>query len=234
MENPKSILDLQTKDNEIQTAKNRLNEIDDQLSDESSVSDASKIDEAIKLQFQNLSSKIRKLEGDNLSLLSQQKSVTTKIYGGAISSEKELAALQEELSSLESKIEGLEDSLLSAMVDYDRYEEGVKKSADNLSSVLEKRKTQLESITKEKGKLEQDIIDLQVNREKLQIEIPSTVYTTYERLRKSKDGLAVSVMRGERCSACNISVPNKIAQAIGTPDNISFCNSCQRILITDD
>ena len=46
MENPKSILDLQTKDNEIQTAKNRLNEIDDQLSDESSVTDASKIDEA--------------------------------------------------------------------------------------------------------------------------------------------------------------------------------------------
>ena len=75
MKNPKSILDLQTKDNEIQTAKNRLNEIDDQLSDESSVSDASKIDEAIKLQFQNLSSKIRKLEGDNLSLLSHQLSL---------------------------------------------------------------------------------------------------------------------------------------------------------------
>ena len=234
MENPKSILDLQTKDNEIQTAKNRLNEIDDQLSDESSVSDASKIDEAIKLQFQNLSSKIRKLEGDNLSLISQQKSVTTKIYGGSITSEKELAALQEELNTLESKIEGLEDSLLSAMVDYDRYEEGVKKSAKNLSSVLERRKTQLESITKEKSKLEKHMINLQAIREELQIEIPSTVYTTYERLRKSKDGLAVSVMRGERCSACNISVPNKIAQAIGTPDNISFCNSCQRILITDD
>lgn len=234
MENPKSILDLQTKDNEIQTAKNRLNEIDDQLSDESSVSDASKIDEAIKLQFQNLSSKIRKLEGDNLSLLSHQKSVTTKIYGGSITSEKELAALQEELNTLESKIEGLEDSLLSAMVDYDRYEEGVKKSAKNLSSVLERRKTQLESITKEKSKLEKHMINLQAIREELQIEIPSTVYTTYERLRKSKDGLAVSVMRGERCSACNISVPNKIAQTIGTPDNISFCNSCQRILITDD
>ena len=78
------------------------------------------------------------------------------------------------------------------------------------------------------------IVQNKTNREKLQIEIPSTVYTTYERLRKSKDGLAVSIMRGERCSACNISVPNKIAQAIGTPDNISFCNSCQRILITDD
>ena len=119
MENSKSILDLQTKDNEIQVVKSRLTEIAAQLSDESSVTEASKIDEAIKLQFQNLSSKIRKLEGDNLSLITQQKSVTTKIYGGNITSEKELTALQDELSNLESKIEGLEDSLLSAMVDYD-------------------------------------------------------------------------------------------------------------------
>ena len=118
MENSKSILDLQTKDNEIQVVKSRLTEIAAQLSDESSVTEASKIDEAIKLQFQNLSSKIRKLEGDNLSLITQQKSVTTKIYGGNITSEKELTALQDELSNLESKIEGLEDSLLSACLLY--------------------------------------------------------------------------------------------------------------------
>ena len=234
MQNPKSILDLQTKDNEIQVVQSRLTEITAQLSDESSVSDASKIDEAIKLQYQSLSSKIRKLEGDNLTLLTQQKSVTTKIYGGEITSEKELTALQDELSNLDSKIEGLEDSLLSAMVDYDRYEEGVKKSEKNLSTVLQKRKIQLESITAEKGKLEQDLIDLQILREELHTRIPPTIYTTYERLRKSKNGLAVSLMRGERCSACNISVPNTIAQTVGTGSDILFCNSCQRILINDD
>ena len=86
MENSKSILDLQTKDNEIQVVKSRLAEIAAQLSDESSITEASKIDEAIKLQFQNMSSKIRKLEGDNLSLITQQKSVTTKIYSGNITS----------------------------------------------------------------------------------------------------------------------------------------------------
>ena len=234
MQNPKSILDLQTKDNEIQVVQSRLTEITAQLSHESSVSDASKIDEAIKLQYQSLSSKIRKLEGDNLTLLTQQKSVTTKIYGGEITSEKELTALQDELSNLDSKIEGLEDSLLSAMVDYDRYEEGVKKSEKNLSTVLQKRKIQLESITAEKGKLEHDQIDLQILLEELHTRIHPTIYTTYERLRKSKNGLAVSLMRGERCSACNISVPNTIAQTVATGSDILFCNSCQRILINDD
>ena len=48
MQNPKSILDLQTKDNEIQVVQSRLTEITAQLSDESSVSDASKIDEAMQ------------------------------------------------------------------------------------------------------------------------------------------------------------------------------------------
>ena len=127
MENPKNILDLQAKDSEIQTSQKRLREIEAQLSDNSLVTNASKIDEAIQLQFQNISTQIRRLEGDNNSLQTQQKSITTKIYGGSITSQKELTALQDELTNLEGRIEGLEDSLLSAMVEYDKYEAGVKK-----------------------------------------------------------------------------------------------------------
>ncbi len=72
MENPKNILDLQAKDSEIQTSQKRLREIEAQLSDNSLVTNASKIDEAIQLQFQNISTQIRRLEGDNNSLQTQQ------------------------------------------------------------------------------------------------------------------------------------------------------------------
>ncbi|MCH2318703.1 MAG: C4-type zinc ribbon domain-containing protein [SAR202 cluster bacterium] len=234
MENPKNILDLQAKDSEIQTSQKRLREIEAQLSDNSLVTNASKIDEAIQLQFQNISTQIRRLEGDNNSLQTQQKSITTKIYGGSITSQKELTALQDELTNLEGRIEGLEDSLLSAMVDYDKYEEGVKKSSENLSAVQEKRESLVQRISTEKQKLELDLASLEVTRSELQAKIPSTLYATYERLRKSKDGLAVSVMQGERCSACNISVPMQIAQTVASTDEIRFCNSCQRILMTAD
>jgi predicted nucleic acid-binding Zn-ribbon protein len=82
----------------------------------------------------------------------------------------------------------------------------------------------------EKEKLIEQIHVLQVKRQKTSAEIPFGDLQTYERLRRSKAGLAVSPVIDGACSVCRVGVPVHIVRAARPGTEIVTCPSCGRIL----
>ncbi len=70
-------------------------------------------------------------------------------------------------------------------------------------------------------------------RTKLLGALPPNVVALYERIRKSKGGLAVVTTHNERCNGCYNPIPAQRLLEIARQDRIHTCEACGRILVPD-
>ena len=208
---------LQLLDTSIDDLENRLQEIESAINDDSEVVEADNIHKAVCLKFDSLSSNRRSLE----------RTVS-------IQNEKELAALQEESQLLSQKISESEDELLETMDEHERYERGVEKATLNLENKKTQRMKSLDSLRIEKQKKNNTLAKTLPSRDSIRIKCNPKSLNSYDRLRKSKGGLALSTMESDLCSACKVTIPSQLLQKLKSGETFVHCNSCQRILYLDD
>lgn len=74
--------------------------------------------------------------------------------------------------------------------------------------------------------------DMRAGREQILSGLEPRLVHTYETLRRGKKGVAVAVIRGGACSACNMQLPVGIRQRAGKA--VLKCPSCGRFLMTEE
>ncbi len=225
---------LQLLDTSIDDLENRLQEIESAINDDSEVVEADNIHKAVCLKFDSLSSNRRSLERSVSDLIERQSSINRRMYDGTIQNEKELAALQEESQLLSQKISECEDELLETMDEHERYERGVEKATLNLENKKTQRMKSLDSLRIEKQKKNDTLAKTLPSRDSIRIKCNPKSLNSYDRLRKSKGGLALSTMESDLCSACKVTIPSQLLQKLKSGETFVHCNSCQRILYLDD
>ena len=221
-------------DTRIDDLENRLQEIESEISDDSEVVEADNIHKAVCLKFDGLSSNRRSLERTVSDLIGRQSSINGRMYDGTIQNEKEFAALQEESQILTQKISESEDKLLETMDEYERYEKGVEKSTLNLENKKTERIKTLDSLKTEKQKKNDTLEKTLPSRDDIRNKCNPKSLISYDRLRKSKGGLALSAMESDLCSACKVAIPSQLLQKLKSGETFVHCNSCQRILYLDN
>ena len=234
MDKIKFLVDLQGYDSLIDETQNTLLEIQNKIDDNSLEVEASSIHIAISERLASLATTRMNLERDVANLTERRHAVNDRIYGGNIQNEKEFLALQEEIGSLGDKIASIENSLLEAMVEHERYEEGFAKAKENLRQVQSARKAGLIILIRQK----EDNVSLLSKklplREEARARCDAMSLHSYDRLRKSKGGIAIARMQSDLCSACRVAVPSQMIQQLRKGTELVFCNSCQRILCLMD
>jgi predicted nucleic acid-binding Zn-ribbon protein len=60
------------------------------------------------------------------------------------------------------------------------------------------------------------------------------VLARYDRIIKSKDGLAVVTVTGESCQGCFRILPSQVIHEIRTKKELVCCGSCARILYIEE
>ena len=226
--------ELQLFDASIDKTQDRLREIEIALGDDSEVTEATTIHKAVSEKLEELSISRRRLEREVADLTQQLSAVNKRIYGGTIQNERELSALQDEMDSLSERIEDNEDILLETMIQHERYESGLLKADENLSSIKQSRETSLKSLTVEKSTGSKLLSEQIPARDSTRELCDSKSLISYDRLRKSRGGVAVATMVSDLCSACRVAVPSQLIQELRSGDSFVFCNSCQRILCLSD
>ncbi len=234
MDKTKLLMDLQVYDSLIKETQTALLEIQNAIDDNSLEVEASNIHDAISEKLGSIASTRAKLERDITRLIQQRDGVNDRIYSGNIQNEKGLFALQEEMASLEDKIEGTENSLLEAMLEHEKYEAGFARAEKNLTRARSSRRAGLAMLVKQKD----DNVSLLSEKIPLRDEArdkcdPISLHS-YDRLRRSKDGLAIATMQSDLCSACRVTIPSQMIQQLRKGSELVFCNSCQRILCLMD
>jgi uncharacterized protein len=87
------------------------------------------------------------------------------------------------------------------------------------------------------AKLERDLEKAKAEREKLVLDrnefaskISKDFLSQYEYVRESKDGIGISNIEGETCTACHITLRPQIINDVCKEQEIVMCDTCSRIL----
>ena len=147
-----------------------------------------------------------------------------------VKTNKELWAIQSEISTAENEIQCLEEQILERMLQGDEL-------ADELAAAKKAVELEQAEVSKERGQLEKALSQLQAqvdqhstDRLALVAEIPSIAMALFDTLSRGRKGIAVGEARDGRCSECLVRLRPQLYNEVRRNASLIQCESCQRIL----
>jgi len=214
-------LELQTKQQELDEAKNRLSDNKALVGAESRLSSEEE-------QLADLRTKQKTSEWELEDLQERARQTNSRLYGGTTKNPKELVNLEKEAVMLKSQISRKEDALLGLMSQAEAIEARVNASTEEFGRLKEEWRQRQETLGLRKSEVETVLGRLGETRAGLAKQIDSEVLDLYERIRLTRELAVVKVERG-RCQGCHITVPTSQWQK-AKAGNVIQCSSCNRIL----
>lgn len=156
-----------------------------------------------------------------------------RIDRGLVGSPRELEALQSEITSLDHRINDLEDVEIGVM---ERLEETETLLADlgrELDGTSEQIARHEASLAVAAAELDDLRSTAEHDRAVVVAAIPSDLLALYERLRAQFAGVAVGVLHQGRCESCRLELTAADLSALraAPDDEVLRCEECQRILV---
>ncbi|MEX2430715.1 MAG: hypothetical protein WD645_02215 [Dehalococcoidia bacterium] len=229
----RQMLDLQAVDLEIQRHSERLAEIAKRLGNERPL--AKYRNEAADLQesVRKITSRQRELDAVAAELTGRIEGAEKKLYGGTVTSPRELRDLEADVTQLKRQRSGHEGELLEVM-DTLEAEQAKLAAATKLLARAEKVwKTDQEQMAGEQGTLQAELTSLTHDRNAKAAALTPLELALYEQVRKGHGGRAVAEVRNGMCQSCRVALPTRQAQSIKTSATPVRCPSCGLILLAE-
>jgi predicted nucleic acid-binding Zn-ribbon protein len=174
---------------------------------------------------------VKKLEGQIGLLEEKMKKEESKLYDGRTTNSKELMSIQQEIDSLRKERDKEETDYLLELEKLDPLDSKLKelKSTEAESSDRsEKLRIGLENKTKDvQSRLEEKELEISQVRK----DIKDDILSLYDKLRKSKKGIAVAIVKEGICQGCNLAISTEEADKMTYEDEVWRCEHCKRILV---
>jgi predicted nucleic acid-binding Zn-ribbon protein len=192
-----------------------------------------------------LETHVRKLEADRAALAANQRErkgleAEIQVQEQRISKLKDqmlqaktneqYAAFAHEIEYCETEIRKSEDRILDRMAESEPLEQNVKAAETALNQEkqqVEGEKQAARQRTAEDQKLMQK---LRAKRAEVAGRVSPAILSAYERIRKTRKGLAVAEAVEGGCSACHMTLRLQFFQELRMGDRVMFCESCGRIM----
>jgi predicted nucleic acid-binding Zn-ribbon protein len=175
----------------------------------------------------------KRLEDEVAAVEAKVADVHQKLYGGGVTSPRELQALQDDEASLKRHQTNVEDKVIEQME--------LALPLDDELARLQARRVELDALVAtsaaELVELEAEI-DLELEavlaeRAELAAALDAAQISTYEQLRHDLGGIGVARLVGSNCGGCHLTLSaveiDRIRHA--PPDELVFCGECGRLLV---
>ena len=223
---------LQKIDTEMDQIQSRLSEIEHILSTNELLDQAKEADLQAKQNVKSGQKNIKEVEASIQKHRIKMETSEAALYGGKIRNPKELQDLQNEILSLKRLISNLEDEQLDLMLTLEQLEEEQKTTAKNLLQAEADTANRLAGLMGEKNQLLKTNERLITEKEATLPQISADDLATYNRLRKQKQGMAVSMAEDGSCKGCGSTLRPAEIQASRSQTQLVYCSTCGRILYT--
>jgi len=184
-------------------------------------------------EVDDFAAEIKKAETDVTQVRMRRERDQQRLDSGAVTSAKDLEALQREVVSLDRRITVLEDAELEVMerlevaqAEQDAQEHVLEGIDAELATTNAHRDDELRAIAAEAAAIGDE-------RSRAAALLPADLLALYERVRAQHGGVGVGALRQRRCEACRLELNAADLREIAVlpDDEVLRCPECNRLLV---
>ena len=146
----------------------------------------------------------------------------------------EYQAIGHEITRYEKEVDDLETRELELMEEMDVVRGTLKSAQAARAHDRTLVEEDLASIAQRRERMETERREVAAEREALASQVPEAILPLYNRLMKSKAGLAVAPLQEGKCGGCHMKLIASTVVAVQTDKEIARCEDCGRILYSED
>jgi len=143
-------------------------------------------------------------------------------------------AFLKEIESTKKEKSDIEDKLIEVLETIENTEKEIKHLQLELGEIEVETKEKVTILKKDETNIHNAIKERQKTRESLCEVLGKETLSVYERIRKSKGGIAVVMVDNERCQGCLNPLPAQQVLEIKKNERMYFCEYCGRITVAPD
>lgn len=221
---------LQQVDSEIDRLQRLAADLRSRIADDTVLRQRRKLRDTVAASLHQHQLTQRRLEGDSAAETAEIRKREVRLNSPTLRSAHEYEATQSELEQHGAKLREIEDTLLAAMEDVEvtaRRLEGLERE---LVAAGAERGRQVEQWRHELQHAEAQLTTQEAERARRLAPIPAAARDSYTRLRQQKAGRAVSIVQGNVCGVCRVTIPP--TTLLKARPGIAFvpCDNCGRLL----
>jgi hypothetical protein len=232
MSQPFQLYRLQQLDSQIDQAQARLDKIELALSDNRELMEAESQAEQTSSALEERRKAMQRAENEVKAQRLKIEQTESTLYGGKVRNPKELQDLQNETAALKRYLGTLEDRQLEQMIAYEEAEGEYQLAVERRDQVRAQKSARDQKLSGEQASIIDEIGRLQVERQAATTSIPEADLQLYAQLRQQRRGVAVARVIDTYCSACGSTLSAALLHAARSPNQLTRCDSCGRILYT--
>jgi hypothetical protein len=224
---------LQRLDSELDTLRVKVEEIPRRIQGMNlTVSDEKQELEECRKKIVNLKKDYKLAEVDVKETDQQIGAKSAQLYSAKTN--EQYKAFLKEIEHLRHTKSAVEEKMIAQMEQLEQAEVRAKVLEREVKDVEGETVGRVQTLERELGELQQAITVREQERITALAGIDKDVVGVYERIRKSKRGVAVVSAGNNRCNGCLNPLPPQLILEIGKKDRLYFCEHCGRILIPTD
>jgi len=153
-----------------------------------------------------------------------------RLYGGTINNPKELNALQQEAQHLRLQQSHQEETTLEAMDAAESLQEKEHRTSEALLEAEGAWVRQSAALVTRRDQLASRRQEVELKREQLAAKLDADLLGRYERIRRTRQGKAVSKVEQGSCQWCRVILTPRELQHVRISTELQTCSNCGRIL----
>ena len=208
----------------------RSKKVADQISDNQKLSEAESAVTKIKIFLHQKNTELKQAEDSAQAKRIKIEQSESALYKGTNKSPKELHDLQLEVAALKRSLSAIEENQLNIMAEIEVITDQLQVAEQQYNTVFSDCESTNKVLFVELDGFKKELEILQAERVVALGQTSSDQIAIYEKLRLSKNHIAVTGVEDQCCSTCGSELTASDIQKARTSTAISFCLSCGRIL----
>jgi predicted nucleic acid-binding Zn-ribbon protein len=147
-----------------------------------------------------------------------------------VRNEKEYSTALREIDATKKQASALEGEILKRMEETEKLEAELSVGAPDIERKRVEVDLLLVTLDKERDEASKLFDSLNQRRRQLSGQLPISLFSTYDRMSRTRRGQALAQVRNGICTACRMKVRPKVFSDVRKGDQMVTCESCGRIL----
>ena len=164
--------------------------------------------------------------------LSQKELQIKKLDGqlSQVKTNKEYAALQQEVASLKADNSLLEEGIIHILDEVEAAKDEALKEKEKLAVITKSFQGKDDEMAAQEKSLQSRLAEMRKQRDEAVALLPPELRELYNRIALKKQGLVLAAVNGENCAACQMNLRPQLINEVRLGEQIIVCENCSRIL----